>query len=137
MNLNIETLFYYANKTVEILQNFKYLGIVFSFNGKNVECMKDIITRAQRAMFSISKRVLNLPIDIQLTLFDSMATSILLYACEKWGNENIAMIEKLYIRYCKYVLHLKTSNPNLYGTGRIWQRSDAFRNENSNAEVLE
>ena len=99
--------------------------------------MKDIITRAQRAMFSISKRVLNLPIDIQLTLFDSMATSILLYASEKWVNENIAMIEKLYIRYCKYVLHLKSSNPNLYGTGEIWQRSDAFRNENSNAEVLE
>ena len=59
--------FYYANKKVEIVQNFKYFGIVFSFNGKNIACMKDITTRAQRAMFSILKksRVLNLPIDIQ------------------------------------------------------------------------
>ena len=83
---------------MEIVQNFKYLGIVFSFNGKNVECMKDIATRAQRAMFSILKRsrVLNLPIDIQLILFDSMVTPILLYGCEAWGNENIDVIEKLH-----------------------------------------
>ena len=74
---------------MEIVQNFKYLGIVFSFNGKNVECMKDRTTRAQRAMFSILKRsrVLNLPVDIQLNLFDSMVTPILLYGCETWGNE--------------------------------------------------
>ena len=54
--------FYDANKKVEIVQNLKYLGIAFSFNGENVQCMNDITTRAQRAMFSIL-RVLNLPID--------------------------------------------------------------------------
>ena len=49
--------------------------------------MKDITTRVQRAMFSILKRsrVLNLPIDIQLTLFDGMVTPILLYGCEALG----------------------------------------------------
>ena len=62
-------------------------------------------------MFSILKRsrVLNLPIDIQLNLFHSMVTPILLYGCEAWGNKNFDVIEKLYIRYCKYVAHLKTS----------------------------
>ena len=54
-------------------------------------------------MFSILKRsrVLNLPIDIQKTLFDSMVhvTPILLYGCEAWGYEDIDMIEKLYILY--------------------------------------
>ena len=86
--------FYYANKKVEIVHNFKYLGSVFSFNRKNVECMTDITTRAQRAMFSILKRsrVFNLPINIQLTLFDGMVTPILLYGCEAWGNENIDVI---------------------------------------------
>ena len=44
---------------------------------------------------------------------------------------------RLHIRYCKYVLHLKTSTPSLYGTGKIGLRSYDFRNENSNAEVLE
>ena len=83
--------------------------------------MKDITTRAQRAMFSILKRskVLNLPIDIQLTLFDSMVTPILLYGCETWENENIDVIEKLYISYCKYVLHLKTSTPTCMVLGEL------------------
>ena len=51
-------------------------------------------------MFSISQRsrVLNLPIYIQLNLFDSMVTPILLYGYVKpGGNENIDMIQKLYI----------------------------------------
>ena len=63
---------YYTNENVEIVQNFKYLGIVFSSNGKHVECIKNRTTRSQ--MFSILKisRILNLPIDIQLTLFDSI-----------------------------------------------------------------
>ena len=63
-----------------------------------------------------------MPIDIQLTLFDSMVTSILLYGCEAWGNENIDVIEKLYIRYhgyCKYVLHLKTSTPTSMVLGEL------------------
>ena len=41
--------------------------------------------------------ILNLPIDIQLTLFDSMVTPILLYGCEAWGNENIDGIIQYYI----------------------------------------
>ena len=63
---------------MQIVQNFRYAGIVFSCNGKNVEFMKDITTRAQRAVFSILKisRVLNLPLDIQINLFDSMVTPI-------------------------------------------------------------
>ena len=83
--------------------------------------MKDITTRAQRAMFSILKRssLLNLPMDIQLTLFDSMVTPILLYGCEAWENENMDMIEKLYIRYCNYVLHLKTSTPTYMVLGEL------------------
>ena len=71
---------------MEIVQNFNYLGSVFSFNGENVKCMKDITTRAKRELSILKRsRVLNLPIDIQLTLFDSMVTPILLYGFEAWG----------------------------------------------------
>ena len=121
------SIFYYANKNVEIVrhiyivQNFKYLDIVFSFNGKTIECIKDITTRAQRVMFSILKRSrdIYMPIDIQVPLFDSMVTPILLYGCEAWRNENNYMIEKLYIRFCKYVLHLKTSTPTCMVPGEL------------------
>ena len=55
-NFKHGSIFYYPNKIMEIVQNFKYLSIVFSFNGKIVEYMTDITTRAQCAMFSILKR---------------------------------------------------------------------------------
>ena len=48
-----------------------------------------------------------------------MVTPILLYGCEAWGNENIDVIGKLYIRYCKYVLHLKPSTPTCMVLGEV------------------
>ena len=48
-----------------------------------------------------------------------MVTPILLYGYEAWGNENIDVIEKLYIRYCKYVMHLKTSTPTCMVLGEL------------------
>ena len=36
-------------------------------------------------------RKLNLPIDIQLQMFDSMVSSILLYGSEVYGFENCSM----------------------------------------------
>ena len=50
------------------------------------------------------------------------------------GGKNIDMIEKLYIRYCNCSTS-KNLNPNMYGTGRIGQRSEHFKKENSNVEV--
>ena len=48
-----------------------------------------------------------------------MVALILLYGCEAWGNKNIYMIEKLCIRYCKYVLLLKTSTPTCMVLGEL------------------
>ena len=70
-------------------------------------------------MFSlISKsRRLSLPIDIQLQLFDSTVLPIMLYGCEIWGNGNIDVLDKLYLKYLKMVLwvHGKTCNNMVYG----------------------
>jgi hypothetical protein len=39
---------------------------------------------------------LDLPIDIQLKLFDQTILPILTYNCEIWGFENIDIIEKVH-----------------------------------------
>ena len=70
-------------------------------------------------MFSVVKksRKLNLPVSIQLHLFNSMIVPILLYGCEVWGIEKIQIIEQLQLRFCKLILNLKASTPNcmIYG----------------------
>ena len=58
---------------------------------------KHIVAPTQKVMFSVlkSSRELELPIDLQLELFDSLVLPILLYGCEIWGFENIEILEKL------------------------------------------
>ena len=54
-----------------------------------------------------------------LQLFDSLVTPVMLYACEVWGFEKTAndMLEKLHLKFLKYILHVKTSTCNnmVYG----------------------
>ena len=70
-------------------------------------------------MFALLRRnrKLNLPLDIQLELFDSLVLPILTYGCEVWGFENTNLIEKLHLKYLKYSLSLKLSTPTCMALG--------------------
>jgi hypothetical protein len=50
-----------------------------------------------------------LSVKIQLDLFDKMVKPILLYGCEVWGFSNNDIIEKVHLKFCKLLLHLKSS----------------------------
>ena len=58
-----------------------------------------------------------LSVKIQLDLFDKMVKPILLYGCEVWGFSNNDIIEKVHLKFCKLLLHLKSSTPSymIYG----------------------
>ena len=70
-------------------------------------------------MFSLLKKIrtLNLPLDLQLELFDKMIKPILLYGAEVWGFGNCDVIERIHLKYLKYILKLKKSTPSymIYG----------------------
>ena len=111
--------FLYDEQKIEIVETYKYLGINFNASGSFKTALENLKSQASRAMFSlISKsRRLSLPIDIQLQLFDSTVLPIMLYGCEIWGNGNIDVLDKLYLKYLKMVLwvHGKTCNNMVYG----------------------
>ena len=48
-------------------------------------------------MFSLLRRSrqLDLPLDIQVELFDTLIMPILTYGCEVWGVQNLNSIEKI------------------------------------------
>ena len=106
-------------KKLEILNDFSYLGILFNLNGSFCKAKSRLVEQARRAMFSViqKSRKLNLPISLQLHLFDTMIAPILLYSSEVWGFENLKMVEQFQIKYCKYILNLKpsTSHCMVYG----------------------
>ena len=88
--------FYYNGESVEIVDDFSYLGIKFKYNGKFGKTKTHLVDQARKALFSLIRkaRKLFLPLDIQLHLFDSMITPILLYGTEVWGCENVDIIDK-------------------------------------------
>ena len=109
---------------LELVDTFKYLGIHFSYNGKFTYAIKELCSMAERAMFSVYKksRSLKLPVDIQFNLFDRLVAPIMLYSCEVWGFSNVCQIENLHRKFCKMILKLRSTTPNvmIYGeTGRF------------------
>ena len=56
---------------------------------------------------------------MQLDLFDKLVTPILLYGSEIWAYENNDVIEKLHIRYCKYILNVNKSTISLMVYGEL------------------
>ena len=88
---------------LEIVENYTYLGILVNYNGSFVGAKKKLVEQSQKALFSVYTKIrnLNLPIDIQLKLFDYLVEPILLYGAEVWGFENLDIIERVHLQFCK------------------------------------
>ena len=79
------------------------MGLIFNYNRKFPEAKKQLVVKGNRAMFLLLRecRQLQLPVDIQLELFDIFVKPILLYGCEVWATESVNIIEKMRLQYCK------------------------------------
>ena len=60
-------------------------------------------------MFSVLKksRKLQLPVDIQLQMFDTLVLPILMYGSEVTGFENLNMLERLCLQFYEIILNVK------------------------------
>ena len=98
---------------IQICKEFKYLGTVFTKSRNFNKAKKHNYDQAKKAMHLLYKRIrnLNLPVDLQLLLFDQTILPIALYACEVWGFENIQLIEKLQNEFLRHITNSKKSTP--------------------------
>ena len=73
--------FNFNEETVDVVWDYKYLGVKFNYNNKLKKAQQLQFSLANRAMFSLLRkcRQLNLPLDIQLELFEKCVRPILLY----------------------------------------------------------
>ena len=80
--------FYYNEKEIEIVQNYKHLGVVFSSTRSFAKARIDLYNRALKAYFKMKGNFENYlqSIDISLHVFDYTVKPILLYGCEVWGT---------------------------------------------------
>ncbi len=100
--------------------NYKYLGLLFNYNGRFRKGELNLKEQATKALYSVlgkSRRKFDLPVDIQIDLFNSMVLPVLTYSCEIWGHYIVREVELLHFKFCKQILlvHKNTCNDMVYG----------------------
>ena len=81
-------------KELEYTDCYSYLGVIFYYNGSFVHTKKKLVEQVLKALYAVYYKIRNLQlsIDLQLKMFDSLVVPILLYGSQVWGvgkNENI------------------------------------------------
>ena len=82
---------------ISICSEFKYLRVIFSKSRSFFKTIKHNVDKAKKAMHLLYKRINNLqiPIDLQIQLFNHTILPILLHGCEIWGFHNSNLIENV------------------------------------------
>ena len=113
--------FTYNGQDLDIEDGFVYLGAFFSSNGRFINNNRRLAEQARKAMFSVLRksRKLQLPVDLQIQLFDSMVVPILLFGSEVTGFENSDILERLCTQFYKIILKVKKTTPNVMLFGEL------------------
>lgn len=122
-----------GNEEIETVNEFKYLGYVFDRNGKEEANIRESIRKANVAMkevWRIGEIMFKENFRRRIALFDIMIKSILMYGVEIWGYKERKEIEKIQIKYIKWILGLDRCTPDyivLEETKRDKLKTDAGR----------
>ena len=110
------------DQTLDIENECKYLGVLFSRSGSFFAAKKLLAGQTEKAMYGLIRksRSLMLPIDLQIELFEKMVQPILLYGGEVWGFGNLDVLERVVLKYLKLILNMKTSTPDVMVYG-LWR----------------
>ena len=113
--------FQYGSDSIEVVSEYVYLGIKMAYNNKFAKAMKKQLDQGRRSQFAmlIKAMKLNLPIDIQIKMFENVVFPILLYGSEVWGFQSIMMLEVFYRNFLKKILKLRPSTPNCMVYGEV------------------
>ena len=95
----------FGKHILDTVDEYNYLGLVFNYNAKFKIAKSQLYQkRMQSYVFSSTKaRNLSLPLDIMLKLFNVIVNPVVLYGAEVWGSENCDILERLQLRFLKYV----------------------------------
>ena len=79
--------FFLVKVKIENVNQFAFLGVTGNAACSLKPCLKDLGSKATRALFAVNSRykLHKLPVHMALELSDSLTVPILLYGCEIWG----------------------------------------------------
>ena len=105
---------YYQNKKLDIVSEYKYLGMYFTSFLKWRRTQMHQRQQAEKALTVVKSFLKKYFVSIKqkFFLFDKMITPILFYGAEIWGIIEIKEIEMVQHKFCKYVLNFGSQTPN-------------------------
>ncbi len=80
--------FSYAEQELDIVESYKYLGVLVTYNWNINKMIQDRINKANRAIFMIKRAISstqNVSTDLALSMFDKRISPVLLFGCPIWG----------------------------------------------------
>lgn len=106
--------FKYGGVELQIVNEFSYLGVTLSSSGLFLKAAKERTNKAIMAMPGIKSLIRRAKIDTYqpiLKLYESMITSVLLYASEIWALNYQDVIERSQVIFFKSLFFLNTTTP--------------------------
>ena len=118
--------FTYNGSMVDIVNEYCYLGIVFSSSGTFKAAAANITDRARRALFKLKQYDVRSNVALSLKLFDSLVMPVIRYGSEVWSifatkglnDSNFlklcdsTVVEKIHVQFCKYLLGVGKKSSN-------------------------
>lgn len=126
VNQNINYNWTINGKALEVVNEYKYLGLQVHCTGKWTVAKNDLANRASRAVFSIAqnlKRFGNVTTEIQLKLFDCKVLPILIYGSEVWGVSGIDSAEIIASNFYRRLLGLLNNASVAFARGELGRNS--------------
>ena len=109
----------YDKCALEVADDFNYLGVVFNYTGSFCLNQQTVCGKALKALNVLTNNIKKFELcpKSSLQLFDAFVASILNYSCEVWGITKSKEIERIHLKFCKYILGVKirSSNVGIYG----------------------
>ena len=111
---------FYKDSRVQVVNQYKYLGVLFTSKLCMRNLVQDLSSRAKKAMvlfLSTLYKLNPMPLKVFFKLFDTQIQPILLYGSELWGFKHYDTIEQIHLLACKKFLMTSINSPNniVYG----------------------
>jgi Reverse transcriptase (RNA-dependent DNA polymerase) len=121
----------YKGETLDIVDTYTYLGVVFERGSKWALTKKRNITAMRKAMFAMMHRIQELKIEsplLQCSLFDALVAPVISYGCEMWAIdffrdskyfEEAEMMHRAFLRRIVHVRKCVSNEVLLAEFGRL------------------
>ena len=108
------------NKNIEVVDTFKYLGVIFNRNGKFIDAIKDNINKARLAMYTLrhSFKEKCIPIDCQIDIFEKNYRTNFIIRVRNLGVPKYCSDRKLLSENIKTTFRPSKINTHIYDLWR-------------------